>query len=607
MGNRESVLDYSRYFERKLPGIWAMIGILVVVSLLLSMASVTILHFNLLYTDPTYIIVSGLIVCMLIVITPTMLTTFFVKLATRKMMIKHLLFMSFIGGMAFSVILLASSILYHFFGAAIGVIMIVVGAASIFGWWFFTERIISAGARKSALLALLQPTLFVLFYLASSSFIFSSDVPVNILLVKLYAGIFIFGLVIYAIMYVFNNPVKKTLGFNAFDFFSAVIQEWLFGINSYKPFTTNYGIPEDIPVQAITFGKKAEKAVFLVPMLHYGVMGNIGGSSFPYTIERYGNAKHRTTTFVMHTAVNEDFNPVSAGQSAKLKRALDELVKSARPKRYAMSYSVGRYGSSTVTELSFGRTSLVTFTRAPRVTEDIAPESAVLFRRMLEQGRGNVVLIDAHNSRYESASSDELDGVKFNSKCMNEYAEAIKRMKKLHSSKTVKLGVGSADLYSSLRNRRDIARGNLNVALFRLNSFSYAMLQFNANNMMPSLRRQIVDYVHGKYNIECEVYTTDTHAVNSISMNASNVLGRQTTFSDLKKKIDECMGKAIADVDEVPVSYTETQMKRFMVWGRNSRERIFAVLDSVSALARVMVPTIIIVGFLAAAWVVSII
>ncbi len=607
MTNRKSVLDYGRYFEKKLPGIWVLIGILVVVSLLLSMASVTILHSQLLYTDPSYIAVSGLIVCLLIVITPTMLTTLFVKLATKRMMVKHLLFMSFIGGMAFSVILLASSILYYFFGVTVAVIMVIVGAASIFGWWFFTERIILSRTRKSVLLALLQPTLFVLFYVVSSSFIFASDVPINMLLVKLYAGIFVFGLVIYAIMYVFNNPVKKTLGFNAFDFFSAVIQEWLFGINAYKPFNTDYGKPENIPVQAITFGKKAEKAVFLIPMLHYGVMGNIGGSSFPYTIERYGNAKHKTNTFVMHTAVNEDFNPVSAGQSAKLKRALDELVDSAKPKRCAMSYSVGRYGGSTVTELSFGSTSLVTFTRAPRVTEDIAPESAVLFRRMLEPGRGNIVLIDAHNSRYESASSDELDGVKFNSRYMNEYAEAIKRMKRLHSSRTVKLGVGCVDLYQTVHGNRDIARGNLNVALFRFNGFSYAMLQFNANNMMPSLRRQILEHVRSKYGTECEVYTTDTHAVNSISMNASNVLGRQTMFSDLKKKIDECMGKALADVDEAPVGYAETEMKRFMVWGRNSRERIFAVLNSVSALARVMVPTIIVVGFLAAAWVVSLI
>lgn len=607
MGERKSVLDYGRYFGKKLPGTWALIGILVLVSLLFSIASVAISHPSLLSSGPAYVAVSGLAVCLLMVVVPTILTTFFAKLATRRMRVKHVLFMSFIGGMAFSVILVASSVLYALFGAAVAAIMVVVGAASIFGWWFFTERIISSGASKSALLALLQPTLLVLFYVASSSFLFSANIPANVLLVKLYAGIFVFGLSIYAIMYVFNSPVRKTLGFDALDFFSAIIQEWLFGINAYKPFNADYGSPQDIPVQALAFGRKGEKAVFLVPMLHYGVMGNIGGSSFPYMMERYGNSRHGTRTFVMHTAVNEDFNPVSAGQLSKLKRAMDELLAGARPSRRGMSYSVGAHGSSRVTELSFGAVSLVLLTRAPRVTEDVSPESAVLLKGMLSAGRRAVILIDAHNSRYESAPAAELEGVRFNSRYMKDYAEAIRRMRRLHSSREVRMGVGSADLYPSLHNNRDIARGNLNVALFKFNGFGYALLQFNANNMMPSLRKQILEHVRGKYGIECEVLTTDTHAVNSISVNASNVLGRHTTFHELKPRIDECMGKAVADVDAVPVAYGETEMRRFMVWGRNSRERIIAVLNSVSSLARVMVPTIIVAGFLAAAWVVSVI
>ncbi len=605
MGESKSVLDYGRYFGKKLPGAWALIVLLLLFSALLSIASSAVVHgLDYGFLD---IVLVGLTVCLFAVVTPTLLTTIFIKMATRNMRIKHILFMSFIGGLAFAIFIFASSMLYRFFGAAVAAVAVVVGAASIFGWWFFTEKIIAASTHKGALLALIQPTLFLLFFIASSGFLFSSGTPTNMLLIKLYAGIFVFGIVIYAIILFFNRPVKKALGFNAFDFFSAIIQEWLFGISAYKPFTFNYGTPYDIPVQAVTFGKKNEKAVFVVPMLHYGVMGNIGGSSFPSLLEKYGNQKYRLATFVMHTAVNEDFNPASAWQLPRLKGALDQLLRSAKPAPSSMSYSEGRCGASKAVELSFGNVSIVSFTRAPRVTEDISPEAAVLFRHMLAGRCKNIVLLDAHNSRYESAPAEELEGIRFNSRYMEEYVGAIKRLKRLHHSKRAEIGFASTDIYGHLHGNRDIARGNLNVALFRFNSFTYAMLLFNANNMKPSLRSEIVSHARRAYGIEAEVFTTDTHAVNSISLNASNVLGRETRFSEIREAINSCMETALAAIQECPVGYSETLIKKFMIWGRNSRERMLAVLGTVSVIAKVIIPILIAAGFLLAAWVVSVI
>lgn len=608
MSEKKSVLDYGRYFSKGLPNSWVLLGALVAVSLLFSTASVAIAHNGTALAHPLDTVISGVIAGLFILIVPTILTTFIVKLATRRMFAKHLFFIAFVGCLTFGLILLASSVLDVLFNPAVAVVAVIVGAASVFGWWFFTERVISAKVKRSMLMALVQPTLLILFYIPTSGLIFLAGAPTNVLLVKLYAGIFVFGLVIYAIMYIFNKPVKKSLGFNSMDFFSMMVQEWLFGINAYKPFSQGFGSPENIPVQAMVFTGRERKAIFLVPLLHYGVMGNIGGSNFPYQLERYGNSRYRATTFVMHTAVNEDFNPVSAAQVSKLRAALDRLVATAKPAGRGMSYAAGRSKSCRVTELSFGGTSVVTFTRAPNVTEDIAVESGMLFRKLLEsKSRRNIVLLDAHNSRYESAGARELEGVKFDSQYMNEYVAAIRALRRTHRSGHVSLGIGSAELYSRLRGPKDLARGNLNVALFRFDGFSYAIMQFNANNAMPSLRDEIVRHVRDKYGITAEVYTTDTHAVNSLSVNASNVLGRHTSFAALEPVIDGCIGQALGNMEEVRASYAQTELKNFMVWGRNSRERLFAVLNSLASIVRVLVPAIIVLGFVAAAWVVSII
>ena len=58
--------------------------------------------------------------------------------------------------------------------------------------------------------------------------------------------------------------------------------------------------------------------------------------------------------------------------------------------------------------LGFNNISLVTLTRAPKVTEDVSLDASTLFNELLESKFGTTVLLDAHNSRYEAAPKVEL-------------------------------------------------------------------------------------------------------------------------------------------------------------------------------------------------------
>ncbi|MCL5431149.1 MAG: DUF2070 family protein, partial [Candidatus Marsarchaeota archaeon] len=104
-----------------------------------------------------------------------------------------------------------------------------------------------------------------------------------------------------------------------------------------------------------------------------------------------------------------------------------------------------------------------------------------------------------------------------------------------------------------------------------------------------------------------EVCTTDTHAVNSLGMTASNVLGRSTTFSELKPYIDSCIKKAMESMEDVDVLHSRGTVKNFKVWGRNVQDKIATVLDSVIAMGRIVIPAIIVGGFIAAIWIVSLV
>ena len=88
-------------------------------------------------------------------------------------------------------------------------------------------------------------------------------------------------------------------------------------------------------------------------------MGNIGGSNFPYLMEHRSNIKHNATTFIMHTAVNEDMNPTFAHEISKLNQALDYVVSNIKMRKSKINLFKGSYNNANVTELRFNGISIV--------------------------------------------------------------------------------------------------------------------------------------------------------------------------------------------------------------------------------------------------------
>jgi predicted neutral ceramidase superfamily lipid hydrolase len=600
-------------FSIGLPDTPVLFLMLLIMSVVIGVAAVALISHNIINTDFRYIAVNGSLTGIIAIMLPTLLTIMIVKAFKRYVDVKYIFFISIIGTISYSVFLLLASIVFIITHAyAISLAIILVGDASIFGWWFFANKVVLGQKKKAIFLALVQPTLNVLLYLPASKFILSVDTPFNILLVKLYAGIFIFLLVGYAIIYIVDRPYKKSYGFHSFEAVSQMIQNWLFDANISTPFGLNFGTPLDIQTDTIIFknGKGALKGIFFVPDIHYGPSGTLCGSDFPFLLERHATSKYKVPAFIMHSTVDMDHNPISSSQFNALREALDNGVKNAAltTKRGRFSYMESRSDTARIINLKFGELSLATLTRAPKVTEDVSPESSLLFKELLQTKLGTTVLIDAHNSRYESAPKAELDGVKFDSVAAREYIIAIRTLHKAqHKNSKVKMGIANRELYSALEHPIDIAKGNLNVAVFQFNGFKYAVIQFNANNILPTFRTAVLAHIKKKYGIEAELYTTDTHAVNSLEHNAQNVLGRYTKYSSLIGIVDQTIDKAISNIEPVTVYHSRSEMKRFKVWGPNAMENILTIAKSTFSTTRFIVPIIIVAGFIIAAWLILII
>lgn len=603
----KSISRYSDIFSKRLPGTAPLFGALVLLSLVVGWTSVALLHYRLLIRGilPT-ILLNGTLAGSIAILLPTVLTVVLVKAVHTRVRVKHVLFIALVGAVSYAVFFLLGSVLHIVFGPPAATIAVIVGDASIFGWWFFINKVVLGFKKRAVLFAVAQPTLNIILFVVASRFIFALDRPLSILLLKLYAGIFIFVIVSYLLLYMFDRPVKKNLGMGGIEVFSSMLQNWLFNINVAPPFSTKLGIRPDVETNALLVKSgKRMKALFFIPEIHYGPAGSLGASNFPYILERHAVARYKTNAFIMHPAVTADRNPISSRQIGVVRAALDDGVKSASPLGMGMSYSEGHSGNSTVTKLSFGDWSMVTFTRAPRVTEDIAYDAATLFKKTLNNKFGESVIIDAHNSRYESAPKKELEGVRFDSAAMKDYVRAIASMKELHSSRSSAIGIGSVDIYSELGGPKDLGKGCMKVAVFQFGRFRYAMLYFNSNNMLPSLRNEIIAHVRMKYGIKAEVYTTDTHSVNSIEYTAENVLGRYTKFKALTPLIDKAMVAAVRDLGPARLYHKKVVMKRFAVWGPEVGDIMLDLTRAVIDRARVLSPIIIISGFIVAAAVIA--
>ncbi|HUC39087.1 MAG TPA: DUF2070 family protein [Candidatus Acidoferrum sp.] len=606
--SKNDLSRYSDIFSKKLPGTTALFIVLILISIVVGIASVALLHYETIRTGFDYILVNGTLGGLVALLLPTVLTVILIKAIRYRINIKHLLFIAMVGAVSYSIFLLLGSILHIVFGSPAATITILVGAASLFGWWFFISKVVLNFRKRSIIVALIQPTLNIVLFVGARHFFFTFNRPLGILFLKLYVGIFIFMIVSYILLYMFDRPLKKNLGVGSIDLFSSMLQSWLFNINTALPFSTKLGIRPSVDTNTLVVRNEREiKAVLFIPEIHYGPAGNLGASDFPNILERQIRKSYKAFGFVMHPTVNADRNPIAFGQINKIRAALYEGVAEAKRTKGGMSYSVGRCGPSRVIKLSFDGVSLITFTRAPRVTEDVAYDVSTLFKKTLSIKYGNTILIDAHNSRYESAPKSELDGVRFDSSSMKDYMKAIDSIKELHSAKECRVGVRGVELYDSLRMPKDIGRGDLNVAVFSFGSFKYAILQFNSNNILPSLRNEIVSYLRRKYKIEAEVYTTDTHSVNSLEWTVENVLGRYTKFRKLQPLIDKAVSGAIKNIEPVKIYHKKVVMEKFPIWGPEVGDTMVEMTKSIVARARVLSPIIIVSGFIVAALLISLV
>jgi Predicted membrane protein len=273
------------------------------------------------------------------------------------------------------------------------------------------------------------------------------------------------------------------------------------------------------------------------------------------------------------------------------------------------SVSFGKGNICRAIDIKIGDVRLLLLSKAPYVTEDIKRDVGKRleeYAKKLIGKKGKVILIDAHNTRFESAPKEELEGIRSTkSKYFKDYKKAIADALAKETNNSLKIGFASRRLFELIGKRKDIGNGYTSVCVVQNGHEKFCFVYFDANNMLPGFRKEIIEHIEEKFDMNAELCTTDTHAINLVSEDASNALGRYTKPNELIPVLDLLIGSAIGNLDYAYYAFASRSIDNFKVWGPNASELIKKTSIEIRHRVLRIVPFLIIAAFIIAAWIIS--
>ncbi|VVB77113.1 Uncharacterised protein [uncultured archaeon] len=608
--SRDYITHYTKYFNLNAPSSRYLVTLLLLIGAVAGTAMSLIINYPV--DSPDYVLVfAGLCTGIIVIGVPALLTVVFIKAIKRKMQLKHAILATIVITAIYAFMLVVgAAILFFSRSITVAYIILLVSNACVYGYWFLLGRLVIGRGKDAAAIAATQPVLNTLFYLPLGTYILVPGVPLDITLIKLFAGMLVFWVAGNAFLFAVDRPAKKILDVSGVKIATTMVGQWLFDLtNDTGVIGQGAGIKRDLDIRVLALkGRKGYKAVFVNPDIHFGPFAGVGGSVTPVVLGDIIVKKLGCAPFVLHSAQTLEDNPISAAQVQQIgRRVAESLSAGLRFKQAYGDVKIGEEAGCRAIDIGIGNASVILLTRAPEVTEDMDRDVGRRLLNIAEAKGRRVLLVDAHNSRFESARPKDLEEVHAGNPHIRSYEAAIAEAATGRSRRAVRCGSAYSRLKKLLGNPKDMGEGYTSVCVFGFGKRKYGIIYFDANNMLPGFRNRIIEHAREKFGLELEVGTTDTHSINSLSLTASNSLGRHTSAERMLPVIDSMLQKALYDMEPVKYAYAAAGVSGFAVWGSDADALIERTSTEVKRILKFVTPILIIATFIIAAWVIYIV
>ncbi len=514
-------------------------------------------------------IFAGLVLIGIPAVLTAILTLPIARLLQGQMTINRSALLAFVGTIIISVFCVLGALLLLIFGWDIIFSAYIMSLGAVFA---FRILILTAVTAKSLIRNIIPASLQTVF-----GALFLPLFGVTGYVINLVAISIVFTLGALAFIRYIEAPLRKSFGVSAMDFIRDYIAQTVEGAPKMEEFFKKIGESVEVPVTTLSFQSNGGdlKATFVIPAVHPGPMGEIGGGNLPVRIV---NNLDGGEVFVPHGTATHDFNLVSATESLKIIQAAARSLEHTRYSSEASKSIRVQKGAVKLLAQRFSDSILFVSTLSPESTEDIefglglvASAEAKIY------GVEHAALVDAHNCTAPFASS-MWAGTKHSFDLIEAIREAsLKLMEQEPLRNGIKVGVSRAA--PILRREEGMGDLGIQVAVVEVDEQQTAYILIDANNMVPNLREVIVSALKVD---EVEVMTTDNHVVNAYA--GANLFGVKADYGIILRSIMQLVEEAQENLMAVSAGMDTQLATDVSVFGSQKTAQLASTVNAMMAM-----------------------
>jgi putative membrane protein len=396
------------------------------------------------------------------------------------------------------------------------------------------------------------------------------------------AFIFLAPLVFF--LHVFDTPLKKGFRVSASELFRYYLDHLTSGRMDGEEILNRFAEPIRAKFGVVGFRRVSDgslKAAIVVPALHPGPVGRLGGSDLPGKVAEA--IPECDLVMVPHGAATHDYNPVSTRDVERFGRAASVLL-SKLEYRDGGSPAVTSGQDIRVTAQAFGDSALLTYTSWPLPIDDVeygvglAAESSARLA-----GAQSAFFVDCHNSLQPGAGQVAL--------CTPRADAIIAASRDATARARARVGgqlrVGVAQDKATFQREQLIGAQGVQVIATETDGQRFAYILWDGNNAVPEVTRlvgdQIKDLVDG-----FQVMTTDNHSVNAVAGSYGPV-GHAAPPAEIAKATRLAVERALSDLEPVKSGGGSGVLEDFRVFGN---QKTVQLTSSINTMASIMIELI---------------
>ncbi len=401
--------------------------------------------------------------------------------------------------------------------------------------------------------------------------------PRDWLVVGLLAVVFLAPLVFF--LRIFDTPLEENFDASASEMFRAYLDHLTTGSFDAEEVLNRWSEPIDAQYGVVGFHRPdgSNKATMVVPVLHPGPVGRLGGGDLPGKVSEIVGA---SSEFVMvpHGPATHDYNPTTTQEVERFARSVRDLVEDLEPEPGG-SPAVTAGDHVRVTSQVFGEGVLLTYTSWPQALDDVEHGVGLAAElRARIAGASHAVFADCHNSLRPGAGQVYLSTPR--AEAILDHAEEATREAFEQRVGSLQAGVAQDD--ASFDHRHGIGAQGVQALVVEAGGTRHAYVLWDGNNMLPEVTERLAQTVEHLVD-SVQVMTTDNHSINAVA-GAFGPVGQGVDVGRLEEVMRSTVEAAIDDLEPVESSVSRGMVPGLRVYGHHKTAMLTASMNTMTSI-----------------------